>query len=508
MNYIILLVDDEKDVLHALERFLKREGYHTISATSGEEGLKKINNKSISMVISDLRMPGMDGIEFLKKVREISPETLRIILSGHADLKAALRSINVGEIFRFITKPWDPEELKEVVLEGLSKLDLTLLVKNENVNLKKKVTELQQGLSEGFDKIQILYGELKNNYLSTITSLAAAVEAKDPYTRGHSEMVSSFAASIARKMGLPRDTIDGIQVAGILHDIGKIGISEKILLKPGKLTTEEKKVMETHPVLGAKILEPVNFPWETISHVYHHHERYDGKGYPVGLKGKDIPLVARIISVADTYQAMTSNRAYRKALPKSTAVRILKESKGTQLDPEITAVFIDLLETVPDSIFQVPEILMKSPGQKDNTILIIDHEDNILSSLNRVLLRDGLKILSANNSYDGLKIMEQESVSLVILDIGMLEMSGTEFLQKVKELYPDTVCIILTSTADIKSAIEVINKSLAYKYISKPWSEMDVRHLVQQGLNHYFLQKRSRILNEDVLEKNKNLILI
>lgn len=385
MIHTLLLVDDEKDVLHALERLLRSEGYSIITAMSGDEGLKRFGEGPVSIVISDLRMPGMDGIEFLEKSREISPDSIRIMLTAHADLTVAIRSINAGEIYRFLTKPWNPEELKEVIREGLTKRNLIDLVKDENVDLQEKVTELQQGLSEGSNKIELLYGELKNNFLSTITSLAAAVEAKDPYTRGHSEMVSRFAAAIARKMGLPRDMIDGIQAAGILHDIGKIGISEKILLKPGKLTPEEKKIMDTHPTLGAKILEPVNFPWETISYVYHHQEQYDGKGYPVGLKGEDIPLGARIMAVADTYQAMTSNRAYRKALPKETAVKILKESAGKQLDPEITAIFLNLLESDPDSIFQPSEVIIESPEQKNQTVLIVGDEETILSSLNRVL---------------------------------------------------------------------------------------------------------------------------
>ena len=190
-----------------------------------------------------------------------------------------------------------------------------------------------------------LYEAQLNNYLNAVvSSLANAVETKDPYTRGHSERVSKYAAVIARGMNLPESEIEGLRIAGILHDIGKIGVPEGILLKFAPLTDAELEVIKDHPVVSAKIVEGVEFPWDIISVILHHHERYDGGGYPNGLKGEDIPLGARIMAVADTYEALLADRPYRRGLPKEKALEIIREAAGTQLDPEIVSVFLELVE--------------------------------------------------------------------------------------------------------------------------------------------------------------------
>lgn len=188
-----------------------------------------------------------------------------------------------------------------------------------------------------------LYKELRESYLSTIRALASAIEVKDPYTKGHSDAVARCAVKIAKRLELSPHEIEGIEVAAILHDIGKIGVQEDILNKPGKLDDGEWKEMKKHPESSLKILEGINFPWDIKPIVYAHHERYDGKGYPNGLKGIEIPLGARILGVADLYDAMTSNRAYRKGLSKETVIEELKRVSGTQIDPEIAKVFIEML---------------------------------------------------------------------------------------------------------------------------------------------------------------------
>jgi putative nucleotidyltransferase with HDIG domain len=185
---------------------------------------------------------------------------------------------------------------------------------------------------------------LKNSYFETIAALAASIDAKDHYTHGHSQKVMEYSVEIAKEMGLSEEEITNIKFAGLLHDVGKIGIDDSILKKETALTPEERKEIEKHPVYGYKIVEKIEFLKKARKYIYHHHERWDGKGYPEGLKGENIPLGARIISVADTYDAMTSSRSYRKALPEYIAIEEIKEHSGSQFDPQIVKVFLKIIE--------------------------------------------------------------------------------------------------------------------------------------------------------------------
>jgi putative nucleotidyltransferase with HDIG domain len=189
----------------------------------------------------------------------------------------------------------------------------------------------------------ILYQNLHESYLSIIRALVSALELKDSYTRGHSETVTRYAVALAKRLKLSPEEIESIEVAAVLHDVGKIGVQKTILHKPGKLNGEEWEEIKRHPEFSYKILKEVNFPWNVKPIIYAHHERYDGKGYPAGLKGRKIPLGARILAVADTFAAMTSDRAYRKGLSKEVAIKELKRVAGTQLDPELVKVFVEML---------------------------------------------------------------------------------------------------------------------------------------------------------------------
>lgn len=189
-----------------------------------------------------------------------------------------------------------------------------------------------------------LYQDLREGYLSIVHSMISALEVKDPYIKGHSDAVARYAVAIAKRLNISPQGIETIEMAALLHDIGKIGIHEDILNKPGKLDEEDWKEMKKHPEIGLKILNGVNFPWDIRPVIYHHHERYDGKGYPAGIKGKEIPLGARIIAVADSYDSITSERAYRKGLNKKAAIKELERVVGAQLDPEIVGVFVEMLK--------------------------------------------------------------------------------------------------------------------------------------------------------------------
>ena len=347
----VLIVDDEKGVLSALRRTLRKEDIEIVEATSAEEGLDLLSRDEVALVLSDHRMPGMKGADFLKMVRERYPDVVRMMLTGDPDIGVAEEAVNKGEIYKFITKPWNDGDLRATVRLGLSYYEmvkenkrLTELTKKQNLELMKLTRELEQKVAERTRALREALDKLNRNYFQTMLALAEAIELKDPYTRGHSERVSIFAVELAKKIGLSPREQEQLRIAGILHDIGKVAIDSSILVKPAKLTPEEYAIMKKHPEMSVKIIEPIEFFKDVRPIILHHHERYDGTGYPDGLSGNDIPLGARILAVADTVEAMTSDRAYRKARSIDEVIAELERCSGTQFDPSLASAFIDILK--------------------------------------------------------------------------------------------------------------------------------------------------------------------
>jgi adenylate cyclase len=347
----ILVIDDEQNIINALKRVLRKEEYEIFFANSAEEGLAILEKEKISLVLSDQKLPGMQGTELLKIVKEKYPDTIRMLLTGCVDIAVAQDAINKGEIFKFIIKPWDNEDLRATIKLGIENYKLKMeniklldKIQQQNVELMNFNKTLEEKVAKRTIELKDAYGKMNKTFLDTIQSLALAIEAKDPYTKGHSERVSIFSVELAKKLKLSHKDEWNIQVAGILHDIGKIGIDEAILNKPGKLTPEEYEKVKKHPIISLKILEPIEFLDEIKPLILHHHEWYDGNGYPEGLSGNDIPLGSRILSVADTVEAMISNRAYRKALSIDKVINELKHFSGTQFDPTLANAFIQMLE--------------------------------------------------------------------------------------------------------------------------------------------------------------------
>ena len=301
--------------MHSLKRLLHQEGYNILTASNGIEGLKKLDAEPVSLVISDQRMPQMSGVDFLRQVKEKSPETIRILLTGYADIKAAIGAINQGEVYRFITKPWNEEEVKYTIHQALDKYNTTL--------------ELVEAL--------------KSASLDTVRVLSEAVELKDPYTRGHCERVAQYALGIAKRLNLPEEETKYLKYASYLHDCGKIGIENQVLNKASKLTDREWDSIKRHTEMGERIVKQVRLLRKLAPLIRSHHEHYDGSGYPDGLAKDQIPIGARIIAVADAYDAMTSDRPYRKALSTEKAIRILSEEKGRQFDPLVVKHFLEFL---------------------------------------------------------------------------------------------------------------------------------------------------------------------
>lgn len=260
-------------------------------------------------------------------------------------------------VSRSVTSPIS-DLVKDAQKVAKGDLDHPISIESQTIEvetLKNSLNSMIASLREYIDNLNLANAEKERLFISSIKALANAIEARDAYTRGHSERVTKYSVKIAQKMGIDGEEIEKIRYAAVLHDIGKIKIREEILNKPGKLTDEEFNILKQHPTHGAKMLKPVEEFNEILPYLYHHHERYDGRGYPQGLSGIDIPMASRIMAVADTFDAMTSNRPYRRAMPVTKAVVELENNSGTQFDPEIVKIFLDIIKNEKEWLFTVME---------------------------------------------------------------------------------------------------------------------------------------------------------
>jgi putative nucleotidyltransferase with HDIG domain len=360
-DHTVLFVDDEVNILKALQRLLRSENMNVLCASRGQEALELMERTPAQVVVSDQRMPEMPGVEFLSSVRERHPDVIRMMLTGYTEMNVAVEAINRGEIYRLITKPWNDDELRATIRQAFDHSDLKREIKRlnhvtreQNFKLQDMNRNLEQKVRERTKQVAEKHQELRTAYVQTIRALAEAVDAKDAYTRGHSERVGVYASKIARQMGFPKEMIERVYIAGLLHDVGKIGVRDAVITKPDRLTPEEYDEIKQHPEIGARILEPVDFLREIVPCVRHHHEWYDGSdsGYPDRLDHDRIPLPSRIILVADTVEAMTSDRPYRKAMPLDVVVTELNKYSGTQFDPTCVDAFLTLLERQGDSFIR------------------------------------------------------------------------------------------------------------------------------------------------------------
>ena len=352
-EHTVLFVDDEANILKALQRLLRNEPLNVLTATSPQEAIQLLESTPAQVVVSDQRMPDMSGVDLLSTIREHQPEMVRMMLTGYTEMNIAVEAINRGEIYRLITKPWNDDELKATLRQAFDHHDLkaeikrlNLVTREQNFELQDMNRNLEGKVRERTRQLAAKHQELRTAYIQTIRALAEAIDAKDAYTRGHSERVAVYASRLAREMDLPKETIERVYFSGLLHDVGKIGVPDAIITKPDRLTEEEYLEMQKHPEIGAKILEPVEFLRHVVPCVRHHHEWFDGcnRGYPDRLQGDEIPLPSRLILVCDTVEAMTSDRPYRKALPLDVVVRELHKYSGSQFDPECVNAFLQLLE--------------------------------------------------------------------------------------------------------------------------------------------------------------------
>jgi response regulator RpfG family c-di-GMP phosphodiesterase len=325
-----LIVDDEPRLRQALMRLMRGDGFTCFEAGSGVEALEILAREPVDLVISDMRMPFMDGAELLREVRERYPSIAVVMITAVNDVQVAVDCIAMGAM-DYLTKPFVLEEVRIRIGQVLEKRRLIL----ENREYQEHLEERVHAQSE----------RLESLFLASVQSLAEALELKDPYTRGHSVRVSRYMKVLSEVLAFDEAATRAITMGGHLHDIGKIGVREAVLNKEGPLTREEYEHIMTHPVLGWRILKPLlsDAP-VTLDIVRSHHERFDGRGIPDGLAGADIPLAARLCAVADAFDAMMSVRPYRRTMSIADALGELREHAGTQFDPEIVDAFFVAFE--------------------------------------------------------------------------------------------------------------------------------------------------------------------
>lgn len=313
----VLLVDDEEDNLALLYRTL-RQDFTILKTTSPIEGLKILQENSVDLIISDHKMNEMDGVEFLKRSYEMYPNCVRLLVTAYSDTSILIDAINYGKIYRYIKKPWDPGELLMTVKTAAEYFQL----KQENDRL--------------------IY-DLKELFSGTINAIIEALDAKDSFTLGKSRRVTFLSLKMAKFLNLAPEETGKLELAGLLHDIGMIGVPEDILNKTEALTQEEFEIIKKHVNYGVKILEDIKQLKDVVEIIKYHHERFDGSGYPYGLRGDEIPLNAKIISISDAYDSMTSKRSYRAGLSHEEAVKRIEELVGRQFDPTVVNAFKSII---------------------------------------------------------------------------------------------------------------------------------------------------------------------
>jgi response regulator RpfG family c-di-GMP phosphodiesterase len=361
----ILIVDDEIGPRESLRMVLK-PNYNVYTVENGYAAIQMIQQVEMDVLTLDLKMPGMNGIDTLKEIRMISPDVMVIIITGYGTLKSAIEAIRYG-VFDYIPKPFNVPEILSIIDKSIQRRRLNLkvkevlgncfnqqLLKEPAANSDSSLQEENKGVTDyKWDEINLSDTQ---SCLEFAKVLAYTLEEKDPYTSGHSERVCYYSDFISKRLSLSPKERSELQIASYLHDIGKIGISNRFINKKGTLTPTDWAVIKQHTRKSIELLVPLNLSSNIISYIQHHHERYDGTGYPDGLAGEKIPLGARIISISDSYDSMTSDRPYRKPLTNGDAKSELLKNAGKQFDPKLVALFLDVLKEMED-VFLVKDHL-------------------------------------------------------------------------------------------------------------------------------------------------------
>ena len=324
--YSILTVDDSPIMTSALSDYFQRSGYEVDTENDPVAAIEKVRNGNYDILLLDFMMTPICGDKVIEEIRKFNKDIYIILLTGHKSMAPPLKTLRELDIQGYYEKSERFDQL-ELLVESCVK----------SLKQLKTIREYQEELNKAYET-------MNDNYMEMIHAMRLLVDARDVYTRGHSDRVAALAVKIARRMGMSEEDVRQIRLAGLFHDIGKVGVPDGVLLKAGKLTDEEFDVIKQHPEKGEKILEALSFFKSVAPVVRSHHERIDGKGYPDGLKGEEIPLESRVITISDAFDAMTSDRHYRKSKSVKEAVSEIEKNRGTQFDQKIADIFLKIVQ--------------------------------------------------------------------------------------------------------------------------------------------------------------------
>jgi putative two-component system response regulator len=437
----ILIVDDEENVRVFLCEALKATGCYCAQAGDAEEALRYLETNPVAVVLLDIKLPGKSGLETLAELRVKYPDVVIIMASGISDLDTAIECIRWGA-YDYLTKPFGAKEALRIVKRALEKFRMQKELTDYHRRLEMKVDEQSQ--------------KIRRNFLASMAALSFALEAKDPYTAGHSRRVSEIAVAIGRRLNLGKEELEDLRWGSLLHDVGKIAVNQYVLNKSGKLTDQEYEHVMSHTVVGASIVGSIASNKNVTEIVEYHHARHDGLGFRQKLRGKHIPLMARIVAVADAYDAMTSVRAYRSALSREEALAEIRMGVGRQFDPQVTSVFLSMAES---------DIM---PRKKE--ILIADDEDSI-RLLVRSALGDEFTVIEAVDGLQAVEMARERKPSLIFMDILMPKKDGLEACHEIKS-FPATKAIPVVMLTGIAYELDrkLSTQLGADAYVTKPFS--------------------------------------
>lgn len=422
----LLFVDDEANILAALKRLFRPYGYRIFTAEGGKPGLEILAVEKVDLVISDMRMPEMNGAQFLEKVREQWPDTIRILLTGYAEIGTTIDAINKGRIYRYISKPWEDNDISLTVRQALEykqmereKLRLEELTHKQNTELKElnatledRVKARTEEVNQTMGFLEIAHDKLKKSFITSIRVFANLIEMREGKMAGHSRRVADIARSIAQRMGMNEAQIQDIFLAALLHDIGKIGLSDRLMEKSfSTLTSEERTEVVKHPIKGQTALMALEQLHHAATLIRSHHERFDGLGYPDKLAGLAIPLGARILALANDYDAVQLGSILNRHLTQTEANAFIYEGRGNRYDPTVVDAFLGIMQQesaapVPDAEIQIDSGQLK-PGMMLARDLIA-RNGNLLLSKDYVL--DAILI----NQIKNFEQLEHEQFSIYI----------------------------------------------------------------------------------------------
>ena len=404
----ILCVDDEPNILSSLRRLLRVQGYQIFLAEGGQAGLDLMKTESIDLVISDMRMPEMDGAQFLERVRAQWPDTVRLLLTGYADIQSILDAINRGEIYRYITKPWNDNDLVLIVKHALERkelerekqrLEALTRKQNEelrelNASLESKVQERTRELKNALESLVNANDKLKTNYLTSIKVFSSLIEMRDSSLAGHSRKVADLARRIASKMGLSAKEVQEIFIAGLLHNIGKVAFSDDLLVMPvNTMNSDHLAQYRKFPVRGEQLLIPLEDLRESAKIIRSQQERFDGEGYPDHLSGFNIPLGARILVLASDYFNLQIGTLVQRKLRPEEAHTAVMQNSGKRFDPAVAKIFDEIITGVsPSAVNNDPAKPVPKPE------LVISTAD----------LRPGMKIARDLHTRDGFLLLSAD----------------------------------------------------------------------------------------------------